>query len=271
MKLTDITEELLFCTTRILTETGSCGTGFFVNFNIDGNSVPVIITNKHVLQYKQDTNFSIILHFASADNEVAENITFNAKRSKWLFHPKFDLCCFPFNPILENIYNQTGRKTFYKFITEDLICDDDKLKSLTAFERVIMIGYPMGLYDTKNNLPLLRNGYTSSHPMLDFQEEGYGVVDMACINGSSGSPIFIFNDSAYRQKGTNGLNLGGRLLFLGILFAGPELPRDGEIVTVDNLGIRTVSRTNIPINLGYYIKSKEIMAFKDMLRSLISH
>lgn len=94
---------------------------------------------------------------------------------------------------------------------------------------------------------------------------------MACINGSSGSPIFIFNESTYRQKGTNGLNLGGRLLFLGILFAGPELPRDGEIVTINKMGIRTVPRTNIPINLGYYIKAKEILSFKETLMNLIKH
>ena len=86
-------------------------------------------------------------------------------------------------------------------------------------------------------------------------------------------PLMFWVSVVWRlsTQGTNGFNLGGRLLFLGILFAGPELPRDGEIVTVNNLGIRTVSRTNIPINLGYYIKAKEIMAFKEMLRSIMDY
>lgn len=268
-KPTDITEELLFCTTRIETKSGSCGTGFFFTFKMDDKIIPLIVTNQHVLEGNPNIEFSMSLHFLSNDLEVSDNVIFNAKGYQWLFHPKFDLCCLPLNPILINIHDQTGRQVFYKTISDDLICDNKKLEELTAFEHVIMVGYPMGLYDSKNNLPLLRNGYTSSHPMLDFQRNGQGVVDMACINGSSGSPIFIFNESGFRKKGTEGLNLGGRLLFLGVLYAGPEMPREGQIVTINELGVKNVSLTRIPINLGYYIKSKELLFFKEIISNLL--
>jgi len=57
-----------------------------------------------------------------------------------------------------------------------------------------MIGYPNGLWDHVNNLPLIRRGITASHPGVDYQIEGQNgpgvtVIDMACFPDSSGSPV----------------------------------------------------------------------------------
>lgn len=54
-----------------------------------------------------------------------------------------------------------------------------------------MVGYPIGLADARNNYPIFRKGYTAAHPAVDFNEDGIGLVDMACFPGSSGSPIYI--------------------------------------------------------------------------------
>ena len=269
-KPTDITEDLLFCTTRIETKNGSCGTGFFLSFKFGDKQVPIVVTNKHVVENNPNCPFSMTFHLDTNSEGPINTIIFNASNFTWYFHPIFDLCFLPVIPIVENIYQNSGQKVFFEPIDETLICDDEKLKKLTALEHVIMVGYPMGLFDTKNNMPLLRNGYTASHPMLDFQVNGRGVVDMACINGSSGSPIFIFNDSTFRQKGSKGISLGGRLLFLGVLHAGPELPREGEIVTLNEYGTKNVSLTKIPINLGYYIKSKELLLFKSVIANALN-
>lgn len=61
----------------------------------------------------------------------------------------------------------------------------------------------IGLSDTRNNYPIFRKGYTSAHPAVDFNDDGIGLVDMACFPGSSGSPIFIFNEGSYRDKHGN--------------------------------------------------------------------
>ncbi len=49
MKPISISEELMFNTVRLVSHDGSSGTGYFYHFNIDGAIVPVIISNKHVV------------------------------------------------------------------------------------------------------------------------------------------------------------------------------------------------------------------------------
>lgn len=69
-----------------------------------------------------------------------------------------------------------------------------------------MIGYPIGLWDDVNNLPLIRKGITSIHPAIDFRGRSIGVADLACFHGSSGSPILIANEGMYGTK--TGASLG---------------------------------------------------------------
>jgi len=115
-----ISEKLLFNTVRLTTEQGS-GTGFFFHFKIDDqNQVPVIITNKHVVNNKSEQQVKFSLHIKDANNLTNENmdITLNAK---WIFHPTQDLCCTFLNPLLLRIKEQRQKEIFYIPFTEDLI------------------------------------------------------------------------------------------------------------------------------------------------------
>ena len=51
MKPESISEQLMFNTVRLETESGM-GTGFFYNFKVGENIYPTIITNKHVVNHK---------------------------------------------------------------------------------------------------------------------------------------------------------------------------------------------------------------------------
>lgn len=122
----------------------------------------------------------------------------------------------------------------------------------------------------KNNLPIFRRGYTASHPKFDFNESGIGLVDMACFHGSSGSPIFIHNENGFSDR--NGMcHLGARrLILLGVLFSGPQYNASGEIIInpipmKNPLGISTP----VLINLGYYVKSVELLEFKKCIQKMI--
>ena len=44
------------------------------------------------------------------------------------------------------------------------------LEELSALEELVMVGYPIGLWDKNNNFPIFRKGYTASHPAIDFNE-----------------------------------------------------------------------------------------------------
>jgi hypothetical protein len=138
------------------------------------------------------------------------------------------------------------------------------MMKLDAIEDVIMVGYPNGLWDHVNNLPLVRKGATASHPGIDFKIEGQPgpgvtVVDMACFPGSSGSPVFVFNNGAFGIRDA-GAKIGDRAIFIGILFSGPVMLNTGEIV-VKNIPTKTVplAEVKLMINLGYVIKPREIL------------
>jgi hypothetical protein len=270
MKPTTISEQMLYSTVRLVASNGSTGTGFFFNFTFnDGKmTVPVVITNKHVVNYSQTEEVKFFLHTKNGDLPDAEKLEISLKEN-WIFHPDQDLCFCFVNPLLQQIKSQKQKNIFYIAITEDLIFDNEKLEELSAIEDVVMVGYPQGLWDQKNNLPLFRKGITSSHPATDFNDKNVGAVDMACFPGSSGSPIFILNENGYTDK--KGTHLGGkRVIFLGILFQGPQFNAKGELV-IENIPTqqKVSALTPFMINLGYYIKASEILVFRSEIEKLI--
>ena len=64
----------------------------------------------------------------------------------------------------------------------------------------------------------------------------------------------------------SGTHIGqSRVKFLGVLWGGPMLDAEGDIIVAPaptTVDIR--SRTQIPINLGFVIKSRVLLEFDDM-------
>jgi hypothetical protein len=57
--------------------------------------------------------------------------------------------------------------------------------------------------------------------------------------------------------------MGRRTIFLGVLFAGPTFNPDGSIKVIDIPTKKEILFIqNIPINLGYVIKSNQLLQFK---------
>ena len=191
-----ISERLLFTTARIETDKGS-GTGFFFNFKIDDQTVvPILVTNKHVIENDKNKEVRFFLHLKEGELPV-DKTAVNLK-TEWFFHDHQDLAFCFVAPLLFELKKQ-NKEVFFAGLGEDIIWSNEKLNELTAVEDVFMVGYPNGLWDEKNNLPLIRKGITASHPAIDFNRLGIGVVDMACFPGSSGSPIFILMDFAIKK------------------------------------------------------------------------
>ena len=93
---------------------------------------------------------------------------------------------------------------------------------------------------------------------------------MACFPGSSGSPIFILDQNGYTdKKGTHYIGKS-RFILLGVLFQGPTIGVNGDISVVDvPTQQRAIVQSRMMMNLGYYIKSYEFLAFKPMLKKFI--
>ncbi|MCL6600070.1 MAG: serine protease [Alicyclobacillus macrosporangiidus] len=277
-------DQLMYTTVKItaLDSRGipvSTGTGFFFKFD-KGNGIiqPIIVTNKHVLiKYDPQTRTvveeydKILIHFNLADaqnNPIAGryySYTAMGIKQGRIDHPQgdIDLCCVPIAPLIRDMQSR-GLQPFYVNIDKSVIPDEKTWSELNAMEDIVMIGYPNGLWDHVNNLPIMRRGVTATHPKFDYNGEPKFVIDCACFPGSSGSPVFIFNQGSYHKNGA--IVVDSRLLFVGILYAGPQHTATGEIQVVDvPTAIQPVVFSLIPNNLGYVIKSTKVLDFEPLL------
>lgn len=266
-----ITEQLIHTTIRIVTD-GGTGTGFFFEFLVNDKRVPVIVTNKHVVRDSKDGELIFKLLGDDKKWDVGNNFAVKMPnfKNRWMFHPdsNIDLCVLPTAPIIQEL-NKIKKVPFYINIMEDLIPSSNDEDDFIALEEVVMIGYPNGIWDEKNNLPVIRKGITATHPSYKYNGKNEFMIDAACFPGSSGSPVFLLNLEGYSiKKGTT--ILGKRIKFLGILYAGPQYTITGEIKIAEIPTVqRPISEINIPNNLGLVIKSKEILKFKNILKKKI--
>lgn len=267
-------DQLPFVAVRIDCEdadgASSVGTGFFFVFPAeDGQVIPLLITNKHVIEGA--IMGTIRMHRADSDGQPAPAEWREVKFTRgfeglWLPHPdpQVDLAALPIGQLLEML---PDFKPYYVALgSADIMRADDPHGPLTAVEDILMIGYPIGLWDSRNNRPIIRRGVTATDPKLDYQGRREFVIDAACFPGSSGSPIVLWNLGSWSSGG--GLVLGNRVKLLGVLYAGPQYTAEGQIVvrTVPTASV-PLARTAIPTNLGYVIKADRILEFERVLAS----
>ena len=276
MKDLSIMEQLCFSTTRIETKDADgnsySGTGFYFSYKLDDRRImPFIVTNKHVVRGMTTGMFQLTKADTNGNPIHKEHfqIQIDQFEQGWLFHPdnNVDLCVFPLAQITILAQLQ-GISLFYRTLDESLIPNLETIKTLDAVEDIIMIGYPNGLWDSVNNMPLIRKGITSTDIKLDYEGRKEFLIDAACFPGSSGSPVLICDVGGYRDKQGN-LNWGcSRVLLLGVLYAGPQLTVTGDIkvVTIPNVRHKALAVSHIPNNLGYIIKSERIMDFVPIIK-----
>jgi Trypsin-like peptidase domain len=269
---TTVTEQMMYTTARIVGVNASgaafkTGTGFFYLFPVaagDDRTVPLLVTNKHVIEGVTFADFMVHTN-STGGSKPDGNGPVRSQFGDWINHPnpKVDLCALPVGGAL----NQA--KAFYRAFDPSIVPSEAQLEELSAVEEILMVGYPNGLWDAVNNYPLIRRGITASHPAVDFDVDGAAttVIDAACYPGSSGSPVILYNVGTYSDKKGNTV-VGSRTMLLGVLFSGPVMQADGRIVirhipTADE----PVAEINLMLNLGYIVKSKELAALSAAVRA----
>ena len=264
---------MMFSTVRLETSNSSSGTGFFYGYDVDDKTTcPILITNKHVINNNRNEVMTFYLHLKDEDNCNSENyrVTY---QGEWIFHSSKDLCFCFVQPLFEEVKRRTGKEVYYVSVGDNLLASERDIEELSAIEELVMVGYPIGLWDEKNNFPIFRRGYTASHPAIDFNEDGVGLVDIACFPGSSGSPIFILNENGYTNRLGESYLGAKRVMLIGILYAGPQYTAEGElrVVNIPTSNQEVISQTPIMTNLGYYIKVSELQEFKDYILEYIQN
>lgn len=250
---------------------GSSGTGFITAIHDNGNTHnPILVTNKHVIEGQQE--IQICLSIRNEDGTISpKNHVYISlpNQSKWFFHPdtNIDLCALQIGGYFKQ-QRDLGLDIVWKTIHPTLIPDSETLQNLDTVEDIIMIGYPIGIWDEFNNRPLFRKGITATHPFLKFNGRRNFMVDIAAFPGSSGSPIFAFKEgfNVVNSEGTKLVNKDGKFYLIGILYAGPMFDAEGSIQaktipTTQNFEVSS----RIPSNLGYVIPSNIIKDFEELI------
>lgn len=266
-------ELLQHCTARIAcTHTdgsGSTGTGFFFDLPVRGGDyvVQCLVTNRHVVRGAQGGTVTLTMANPDGTPQAGRFFTLSVGNFEqaWLGHPdpSVDLCILPIKTLLDEAAKQ-GLRGFFGALSANLIPVIEDVEEFDAIEEVVMVGYPIGLWDEHNNLPILRSGITASHPAKDFKGRKELVVDVASFPGSSGSPVFLFDRDIRRTRG-GALQAETRNKLLGILYAGPMYTAQGDVVVVEvPTALKGFANTLIPTNLGFVIKSSRLLEFQPL-------
>lgn len=270
---------LSYCTSRIdildknKNIIGS-GTGFIYSYEKTieekTNSKIFLVSNKHVFQPAYSIKFN--LHTQNENQEViiGNDIIYevaNERLKQIIYHPnpEIDLAMLD----ITYIFLEADKKNInlYKiFLEGSIIPTSEEWRNLNGMEEVVMIGYPNGLWDKVNNLPLIRKGVTSTNPSIDFNGKREFVIDAACFPGSSGSPVFLFNTGSYLDKLSCSFKIDLRIKFIGILYSGPIMNAQGQVLNYEvDLKSGDLTYTKVLINLGYVIKSPILEEMRDLI------
>lgn len=259
-----LTEQFVHSTVRIKTrvtgETGwsTVGTGFYWNTVLaGGHEFSAIVTNRHVLQ--DAVALGVQLHLKDGSGGVAfgpgKEVVIENDKLVLVFHedPDVDLALVALGPTIHH----TVPTPFFRALTSADLPDETTIRTLSAAQDILMVGYPNGLSDEINNCPVIRRGSTAIPPWLDYEGQRNLLCDVPVFGGSSGSPIFVvFDGMRHQRDGT--VTFGTRKIFLlGVLFAGHVLNAEGEIVP-EAPAMLTKVTTPQTINLGLCVKAERV-------------
>lgn len=284
MSGSNIADLLIHTTVRIATASETAkgsGTGFFLSLCNDGRkNVPVIVTNKHVVEGSVEGEFRFTRGQVASPGEdlwepdIGKFLDYHVSNfsQHWIMHPdpSVDLAVFPIAGLMEHA-KASGQPVYYRAFTTPDIADEPFFEGLTAIEDVLMVGYPIGLFDTANNHPIVRRGLTATPPSARFEGRNEFMIDCACFPGSSGSPIVLYNQFGHFDKSQNSFMMGQtRIKLLGVLWGGPQYTSVGEVraVPVPTQMPDFESSTRIPTNLGYCIRASELRWFEEHFKSI---
>jgi hypothetical protein len=275
MRVETPAEKVLYCTVRLETKGPKpdqigAGTAFIFALQTDKGRLPCLVTNKHVISGAQIGRFFFTAGTGNKPN-VGEriDIAMDDFEARWHGHPdpEIDIATMPLGPLLHKA-SEKGKEVFYSYIDQNLIPTAEQLEELDALEEVTFVGYPNGIYDSVNLLPVFRRGVTATPLQIDHNGKPLFLVDASVFPGSSGSPVFIYNLGSYGTR--KGLHTGTRLFFLGVMAQVAYREEEGM------LEFRSIPTARVPvvktiemIDLGVVFKASTVVETIQALQSVL--
>jgi len=221
MDIDSTAKRLLFCTVRVDTvlDDGSegSGTAFVIRHAHPRGVSDFVVTNRHLVEgvRRGGLVFTQKRHGRPAFGQRFQ-LNIDEFPAAWFLHPdaEVDLALVPLSP-LQQAAQQQGVELYVEPIDSRLIPDAATWDAFDALEDVLFVGYPSGVWDQVNLMPILRRGTTATPAALDFEGQRQFLIDAAVYPGSSGSPVFIERRGALplRREATRDL------LFAGVVAA----------------------------------------------------
>lgn len=259
-----LSDQIMFSTARIKNymKNGeeSTGTGFFYKYK----DTLFLVTNKHVLENAEKIEFMTVTQDENANVDyhsmTATSLDEDYLQNKSFGHPSADVdiqAIYMSNaPFMREIPN---REPLVFTISDKIVPDKTKLEELFAIEDVVFVGYPNSMWDKVNHLPIVRTGTTASLLKMDFNGQPKFLIDASVFPGSSGSPVFILNETFYGNR-QGDFVVGSRVLFLGVIssvYVRNDMA-DIEIIPVPTTN-KPVARVKQMIDLGVVEKARTVV------------
>ena len=276
MKKQDIARQILFLTVRIETVNAAgargSGTGFFFSTPITKDlHAHYIITNRHVIEGAQKGS---LFFFEKEGNQakLGKMIQHDIDKfeSVWIQHPdpSVDLVAMACGSIYSH-YESISRGIYYKYLVESNIATSEEIEAMSGIEEVVFIGYPNGIWDSLNGLPVARKGISATPIEYDFEGHKEFVIDASVFGGSSGSPVFTYKHGVFQKHGQ--LMNGPAIQFVGVVRAVFFRKERNEIVKVPAPTYHADAvDTREMLDLGLVIKASRVLELVRHAESLYS-
>lgn len=261
-----IAEQLFYSTVRIDTvlddgEQGS-GTGFLFSHMVGDRAFPCVVTNRHMITGASEGTLTFI-RGSGGWPMLGSGVQFRLSEwpRSWVAHPDpdIDIAICPFAPIEAQIKEKHNVDLYYHHVSSSSIPTLQQFADLDAIESVTFIGYPDGVWDSKNLLPIARRGTTASPIEVDFEGSPKFLIDASVFGGSSGSPVFILNQGAYAMK-EGGISLGSRFHFVGVVAAVYFRTQMNQLVSVPiPTQVQQLAQQEEMIDLGIVFKARTVV------------
>lgn len=219
MNIKDVSTQLMYTTVPIYAQkvngTFTSGTGFIFSIReSDASSIPLLITNYHVLE----NSIAGFVEFHIGKNGMPTDRSIRIQFDKSIISGNrlddLDLIAIPL-AVTFNELQSKDIEIFFRSVDQNMIPTIDQVNEFAAVEHITFIGYPSGLYDDKNKISIIRQGITATPIWNNFKGKRTFLIDAGVFPGSSGSPVFIYNQGTYPTK--DGIAVGNRLFFVGVI------------------------------------------------------